>query len=134
MAIKLKIDRLCYENPDKKPRKIISVDIYVIEKTKLSEAIDKWPANTFWLDLSGFECIFIGESIYSLITNASGQFMRYNSNIGNSQVAYLVAYGEETQRIFNPSKTFTLLYNIKDEDIQKRLVERDKSFILFEYL
>ena len=31
------------------------------------------------------------------------------------------------QRFFNPSKTFTLLYNIKDEDIQKGLVERDNS-------
>ena len=64
---KLKIDRLCYENPDKKTRKIIMlVDIYVIEKTKLSEAKDKWPANTFWLDLGDFECIFIGESIYEV--------------------------------------------------------------------
>ena len=73
------------------------VDIYVIEKTKFSEAIDKWPANTFWLDLSVFECIFIGESIYSLTTNASGQIMRYNSNIGNRQVAYPVAYGEKNK-------------------------------------
>ena len=44
---KLKIDRLCFENPDKKPRKIMLVDIFVIEQTKFSESIDKWPANTF---------------------------------------------------------------------------------------
>ena len=116
------------------------VDIYVIGKTKFLEAIDKWPANTFWLDLSDFECIFIGESIYSLTTNASGQIMRYNSNIGNNQVAYPVAYEKifqdfiMKQRFFNPSKTFTLLYNMKGEDIQKLLVERYTSFILFEYL
>ena len=97
MVNKLKIDRLCYENPDIKPRKIMLVDICVIEQTKVSEAIDKWPANTFWLDLSDFECIFIGESIFILTTNASGQIMRYTSNIGNSQVAYPVAYGEKNK-------------------------------------
>ena len=101
----LKIDRLCYENPDEKPRKTMLVDIYVIENTKLSEAIDKWPANTFWLDLSDFAYIFIGESVYSLTTNASGQIMRYNSKIGNSQVAYLVAYGGKT-KIFQSIKDF----------------------------
>ena len=97
---KCEIARLCYENPDKKPRKIMLVDICVIEKTKFSEAIDKWPANTFWLDLSDFESIFIGESIYSLTTNASGQIMRYICNIRNSQVAYPVAYGEENKVFF----------------------------------
>ena len=74
------------------------VDIYVIVKTKFSEAIGEGPANTFWLDLSDFECIFIPENIYSLTTNASGQIMRYNSNIGNSQVAYPVAYGEKNKK------------------------------------
>ena len=69
----------------------------LFEKTKFSEAIDKWPANTFWLDLSDFECIFIGGSINSLTTNASGQIMRYNSNKGNSQVACPVAYGEKNK-------------------------------------
>ena len=106
MVNKLTIDRLCYENPDKKPRKIMLFDIYVIEKTKYSEKIDKWPANTFWLDLSDFECIFIGESIYSLTTNASAQIIIYSSIIGNSQVAYPVAYGEKNKDFFNPSKIF----------------------------
>ena len=86
------------------------------------------------MDLSDFECIFIGESINSLTTNASGQIMRYNSNIGNSQVANPVAYGEK-KKVFSIHQRFlTLLYNIKDEDIQKLLVERDKTSILFEYL
>ena len=69
----------------------------LFEKTKFSEAIDKWPANTFWLDLSDFECIFIGESIYSLTKNASAQIIRYNSIIRISQVAYPVAYGEKNK-------------------------------------
>ena len=85
------------------------VDIYVIEKTKFSEAIDKWPANTFWLDLSDFECIFIGECINSLTINASGQIMRYKSNIGNSQVAYRVAYGEKNNVFSIHQRFLTLL-------------------------
>ena len=60
-----KTDRLCYKNPHKKPRKTKLGDSYVIEMTKLSEAIVQCPAITIWLELSDFEGILMGENIVS---------------------------------------------------------------------
>ena len=100
---------------------------YIEEMTKLSGALNspRWQLKTILHLTDEIRILFIGREIYTFVTD--DKYGKYFSNMGNNDITYPLAYGEKNVTALS-FHDFIPRFEIEDESIRKRVVEKDTSF------